>query len=263
MTIERRRPRTSRRLFGDRERIEVLEARQLLTHLSGASVRTVQPSVVTATIAPQVSTAGPYRATPAVTGAQGGSAPVAPTATVYGVSPNPAYPMVSEAHATFRHGRVTAFVVSFTHDMAPGAATDLANYEVTETSRGLPNSAVAIPLSAATYDPVHRAVTLIPAQPMPVGHFSIEGPGSQGKTTLTDVNGVSIDSGQGGPTPNAELFAAIKRHGRWFGPANAEEVARRTIASLMKRSGSSAWKNQAAEFAGIAIGTIISPFVRH
>jgi hypothetical protein len=45
--------------------------------------------------------------------------------------PNPAYPMVSEAHATSRHGRVTAFRVSFSHDMAPGPATDLANYEKT------------------------------------------------------------------------------------------------------------------------------------
>jgi hypothetical protein len=232
MTIERRRPRTSRRLFGDRERIEVLEGRQLLTHLSGTSVRTVQPSVATATIAPQVSTV----ATTTVSGAHAGSAPVAPTATVYGVLLNPAYPMVSEAHATSRHGRVTAFVVSFTHDMAPGPATDLANYEVTETSRGLSSSAVAIPLSAATYDPVHRAVTLIPAQPTPVGHFSIEEPGSQGKTTLTDVNGVPIDGGSGGPTPNAELFAAIKPHGQWFGPAKAEEVARRTTASQAKRS---------------------------
>jgi hypothetical protein len=115
-------------------------------------------------------------------------------------------------------------------------------------------------LSAATYDPVHRAVTLIPALPTPVGHFSIEGPGSQGKTTLTDVNGVPIDSGSGGPTPNAELFAAIKPHGQWFGPAKAEEVARRTTASQTKRSGPSV---SAAEVADIVIGTIISPFVHH
>jgi hypothetical protein len=258
MTIERRRPRASRRLFCDRERIEVLEARQLLTHLSGTSIRTPQPSVVTATISPQV----PTVATITVSGEHGGSVPVAPTATVYGALLNPAYPMVSEAHATSRHGRVTAFVVSFTHDMAPGPATDLASYEVTETSRGLSSSPVAIPLSAATYDPVHRAVALTPAQPTPVGHFSIEGPGSQGKTILTDVNGVPIDSGQGGPTPNAELFAAIKPHGHWFGPAKAQEVARRTNASLAKRSRPSLL-DQAAEFRAIVIGTIISPFVRH
>ena len=229
MTIERRRPRTSRRLFGDRERIEVLEARQLLTHLSGTSVTTVKPSVVTPTFVSTV-------ATTTVSGEHAGSVLVAPTATVFGVSLNPAYPMVSEAHATSRHGRVTAFVVSFTHDMAPGPATDLANYEVTETSRGLSSSAVAIPLSAATYDPVHRAVTLIPAQPTPVGHFRIEGTGSQGKTTLTDVNGVPIDSGSGEPTPNAELFAVIKPHGHWLGPARAQEVAKRTLASQAKHS---------------------------
>jgi hypothetical protein len=260
MTIERRRPRTSRRLFGDRERIEVLEARQLLTHHSGVFVRVVHPSVATATTAPQVSTVGPNRATPTVSVADSGSMPVAPTATVFGVSPNPAYPMVSEAHATSRDGRVTSFVVSFSHDMAPGPATDLANYEVTETSRGLSSGAVAIPLSAATYDPVHRAVTLIPAQPTPVGHFSIEGAGSQGTTTLTDVNGVPLDSGPGGPTPNAELFAAIKPHGHWLGPAKAEEVARRMLASQAEHSRPNV---SVGEVADMVIGTIISPFVHH
>jgi hypothetical protein len=109
---------------------------------------------------------------------------------------------------------------------------------------------------------VHRAVTLIPAQPTPVGHFSIEGPGSQGKTTLTDVNGVPIDSAQGGPTPNSELVAVIKPHGHWFGPAKAEEVAKRTIAAQAKRSRPSLL-DQLAEVRGIVIGTIISPFVRH
>ena len=58
MSIERRRPRTSRRLFGDRERIQVLEVRQLLTHLSGASVTTAQPSLATTAIASQISTVG-------------------------------------------------------------------------------------------------------------------------------------------------------------------------------------------------------------
>ncbi len=262
MTIDRRRPRTSRRLFGGREPIEVLEARQLLTHLSGASVGTLRPSVATTTIPTEISTVGPHGATTTVSGAHAGSVPVAPTATVYGVLPNPPYPMVSEAHATSRHGRVTAFVVSFTHDMAPGPATDLANYQVTETSSGLSKSAVAIPLSAATYDPADRAVTLIPAQPTPMGHFRIEGPGSQGKTTLTDVNGVPIDSGQGGATPNAELFAAINPHGHWFGPAKAEEVARRTIASQAKHSGPNL-SGRAVEAAEMVIGTIISPFVHH
>jgi hypothetical protein len=261
MTIERRRPRTSRRLFGDRQSIEVLEARQLLTHHSGASVRTVQPSVATATTTAQVSTVGPSKTTPTVSGAQAGSTPVAPTNTVYGPSLNPAYPMVSEAHATSRHGRVTAFVVSFTHDMAPGPATDLANYEVSETSRGSSSSAVAIPLSAATYDPVHRAVTLIPAQPTPVGHFRIEGAGSQGTTALTDSSGVPIDSGSGGSTPNAELFAAIKPHGHWFGPAKAQEIARRTNASLAEHSRPPSIPP--AEYVDMAIGTIISPFVHH
>lgn len=260
MTIERRRPRTSRRLFGDRERIEVLEARQLLTHHSGVFVRVVDPSVATATTTTQVSTVVPNRATPTVSVAGSGSMPVAPTSTVFGVSPNPAYPMVSEAHATSRHGRVTSFVVSFTHDMAPGPATDLADYEVTETSRGLSSSAVAIPLSAATYDPVHRDVTLIPAQPTPVGHFSIEGAGSQGTTTLTDVNGVPLDSGPGGPTPNAVLFADIKPHGNWFGPAKAEELARRMLASQAEHSRPYVSAN---EFADMVVGTIISPFVRH
>ncbi len=262
MSIERRRPRTSRRLFGDRERIQVLEVRQLLTHLSGASVTTAQPSLATTAIASQISTVGPSGTPATVNGTHAASVPVVPTATVFGMSPNPAYPMVSEAHATSRHGRVTAFVVSFTHDMAPGPATDLVNYVVTETSRGPSNSTVAIPLSAATYDPVHRAVTLIPAKPTPEGHFTIEGPGSQGKTTLIDVNGVPIDNGQGGPTPNAELFAAIKPHGHWFGPAKAEEVARKTLASQAKGSRPSL-SSQAAEAVDMAIGTIISPFVHH
>jgi hypothetical protein len=260
MTIERRRPRTSRRRFGDRERIEVLEARQLLTHHSGVFVSVVHPSVMTATIASEVSTAAPYGTTATVSGAHAGSMPAAPTATVYGVLPNPAYPTVSEAHATSRHGRVTAFVVSFSHEMAPGPATDLANYEVTETSKGLSSSAVAIPIIAATYDPAHRAVTLIPAQPTPVGHFSVEGAGSQGTTTLTDVNGVPINSGPGGPTPNAELLATIKPHGDWFSPAMADEVARRTIASQSKHGRPSI---SAAEAADMVIGTIISPFVHH
>ena len=264
MTIERRRPRTNRRLFGDRERIELLETRQLLTHVSGAAVRAVQPSVATTTTttAPQVSTMGPSATTSTVNGAHASLLPVATANTVYGASLNPAYPMVSEAHANSRHGRVTAFVVSFTHDMAPGPATELDNYEVTETSKGLSSSNVAIPLSAATYDPVHRAVTLIPAQPTPVGHFSIEGPGSQGKTTLSDVNGVPIDSGQGGTTPNADLFAAIKPHGEWFGPAKAEEVARRTIAAQGKRRGPGV-STQVGEAADMVLGTIISPFVHH
>ena len=135
MTIERRRPRTSRRLFGDRERIQVLEVRQLLTHLSGASVTTTQPSVATTASAPQISTVGPSGTTATVNGTHAASVPVVPTATVFGVSPNPAYPMVSDAHATSRHGRVTAFVVSFTHDMAPGPATDLVNYVVTQGQR--------------------------------------------------------------------------------------------------------------------------------
>ena len=266
MTIERRRPRTSRRLFGDREHIEVLEARQLLTLNSIASVRTAHPSVVTAMLAPQAVTAGTVRATPVVSAPHAGSVPVAGTVTVYGVSPNPAYPMVSAAHATSRHGRVTAFVVSFSHDMAPGPATDLANYEVFKTAKVRSSTPVGIPLSAATYDPAHRTVTLIPAQPTPVGQFSIEGPGSEGQTSLTDVNGVPIDSGVGGPTPNGELLAGIKPHGQWFGPVKAEEAARRTIASQMKRSNPGGL-GQAAEVAELGVGavvaTIISPFVHH
>jgi hypothetical protein len=262
MMIEQRRRRTSRRLFGDRERIEVLETRELLTHLSGASIRTVQPSVLAATVASQLSSVGPYGATPPARGAHASSVPVAPMLAVHPVLPNPAYPMVSEAHAISRHGRVTAFVVSFTQDMAPGPATDLANYDVTEASRGLSSAAVAIPISAATYDPVNRAVTLIPAQPAPVGHFSIEGPGSQGKTNLTDVNGVPIDSGQAGPTPNAELYAAINPRGDWFGPAKVEQVARRAIAYQMKHSGLNVL-GQAAEAAGTVFGAIISPFFHH
>jgi hypothetical protein len=262
MTIKRRRPRPSRRLFRNRERIEVLEVRQLLTHLAGAAVSTVRPSVATTAIAPQISTVRPSATTTTVSGAHAGSVPAAPTATVNGLLSNPAYPMVSEAHAISRHGRVTAFVVSFTEDMAPGPATDLASYEVTETSKGTSSSAVVIPLSAATYDPVHRAVTLIPAQPTPLGHFSIEGPGSQGKTTLTNVNGVPIDSGQGGPAPNAKLFAAIKPHGHWLGPHRAKEVGWKTIVSQMRRSRPSVW-NQVGWDAAIVRAAIISPFVRH
>ena len=266
MTIERRRPRTSRRLFGDREHIEVLEARQLLTLNSIASVRTVHPSVVTATLAPQAVTPVRYGTTPVVSGRHAGSVPVAGTVIAEGVLPNPAYPMVSEAHATSRHGRVTAFVVSFSHDMAPGPAADLTNYEVFTTAKDRSSTPVGIPLNAATYDPAHRTVTLIPAQPTPVGQFSIEGPGSEGQTSLTDVNGVPIDSGVGGPTPNAELLAGIKPHGQWFGPVKADEAARRKIASQMKRSNPGGL-GHAAEVAGFDVGavvrTIISPFVHH
>jgi hypothetical protein len=117
-------------------------------------------------------------------------------------------------------------------------------------------------LGAATYDPVHRAVTLIPAQPTPVGRFRIVGPGSQGKTTLTDVSGVAIDSRQGGPTPNGELFAAIKPHGRWFGPAKEAEIGWKTIVSQMRRSRPSV-SDQAREIGATLMGAIISPFVRH
>src|SRR5690348_16955863 len=132
MTIEGRRPRTTRRLFGDRERIEILEARELLTHLSGASVTAVQPSVATPAITAHVAMVGTSATTATVTGAHAGSVPVAPAATVYGALLTPAFPMVTEAHAISRHGRVTALVVSFSHDMASELARDLANYEVTE-----------------------------------------------------------------------------------------------------------------------------------
>ena len=98
-----------------------------------------------------------------------------------------------------------------------------------------------------------------------MGQFSIEGPGSEGQTSLTDVNGVPIDSGVGGPTPNGELLAGIKP-GQWFGPVKAEEAARRSIASQMKRSNPGEL-GQAAEVAGLDVGavvaTIISPFVHH
>jgi hypothetical protein len=222
MTIERTKRRASRRLLGDREGIEVLEARQLLSGKSGAIAGSLHPNV---TLPTQTGLATPIPANPFGSKGHRSILPLGMKALARRMTANPSYPMVNEAYATDQHGRLTAFVISFSHDMAPGPATDLKNYQVTETFSHPSSRSVSVPLCAATYDPAHRSVTLVPAQPTRVGHFLIEGKGDQGKTALTDVQGVPIDDGQGGPAPDAQLIANIKPHGHWFGPLRAEQVA--------------------------------------
>lgn len=100
-------------------------------------------------------------------------------------------PEVRESHLAVRRHQVTGFVVTFTKDMDSRAFTDVGRFRVVVDGRAGTES---VPLGGAVYDPGHRRLTLVPAQPVAPGRFAVEPSGGASTDFLTDTAGRPLDT---------------------------------------------------------------------